>query len=78
MEIKIKTPTWARSKGPEELQLKQFYELTRTERAEYIEKLKQLEWSQLSERDKAIIYFWYQNWLLEKFPNPKKNFFSIE
>jgi hypothetical protein len=67
-----------RSKESEELQLKQFYELTRTERAEYIEKLKQLEWSQLSERDKAIIYFWYQNWLLEKFPNPKKNFFSIE
>lgn len=60
------------------IQLKQFYTLTRTEKLEHINQLKKIPFKQLEEYQKAIVYFWYQNWMMENWPIPKKNFLSIE
>jgi hypothetical protein len=59
------------------LQLKQFYELTRQEKKNYIDQLKQKPFKELTDAEKGIVFFWYQNWLLDSWPIPKKNFISI-
>lgn len=59
------------------LQLKQFYELKRKEKEEHINELKKIPFNELEEFQKAIVYFWYQDWSLENWPVPKKNFISL-
>ena len=59
------------------IQLKQFYELSRTEKEEHINELKKIPFNELLEYQKAIVYHWYQDWGLEKWPVAKKNFISL-
>ena len=61
-----------------EIQLKQFYKLTRKEKEEHINQLKLIPFKDLKEFQKAIVYNWYQDWTLENWPVPKKNFISME
>lgn len=60
------------------IHLKQFYNLSRQEKKEHINELRKIPFKELEEYQKAIVYFWYQNWMLEGWPIPKKNFISIE
>jgi hypothetical protein len=60
------------------INLKKFYALNRQEKQDYINQLKQKPFKQLTDAEKGIVFFWYQNWMLESWPIPKKNFISIE
>jgi hypothetical protein len=60
------------------INLKQFYELTRQEKKDYINQLKLKSFKELTDAEKGIVFFWYQNWLLESWPIAKKNFISID
>jgi len=60
-----------------EIQLKQFYQLTRTEKEEHINQLKLIPFKELKEYQKSIVYSWYQDWELENWPVPKKNFITL-
>ena len=59
------------------IQLKQFYQLSSKEKIEHVNELKKIPFIELEEYQKAIVYHWYQNWMLEGWPIPKKNFISI-
>lgn len=63
---------------PTEIALKEFYSLSNKERREHINALKELDFKQLSQTDLGIVYFWFQNWLLDSWPIPKQNFISIQ
>lgn len=62
---------------PKQINLKQFYQLSEPERQAYIEKLKELTFNELSDTDKGVVFFYFQNWLLEDWPGQKVNFFQI-
>jgi len=60
------------------IQLKQFYNLTRQEKKEHINELRKIPFKELDEYQKAVVYFWYQDWMLDSWPISKKNFISIQ
>lgn len=79
MQTKIKMPFIHRTGEPKEISLKNFYLLTPQQKEEHINELANLEFDQLSETDKGVVYFYFQNWLLEDWPGntTKSNFISI-
>lgn len=60
------------------IQLKQFYNLSRQEKKEHVNELRKIPFKELEEYQKAIVYHWFQDWMLEGWPITKKNFISIE
>lgn len=62
---------------PLEINLKQFYQLSIEQKKEHIEELKKINFKDLSETDKGVIFLYYQNWNLENWPIPKKNFIEL-
>ncbi len=70
--------TFHRVGEPKEVNLKQFYQLSSSQRQAHIEKLKKLQFNELSETDKGVVFFYFQNWLLEDWPGQKVNFFQLE
>jgi hypothetical protein len=67
-----------RTTGPKEINLKNFYQLSNAQRDAHIDALKQLRFEELSEVDLGVVFFHYQNWLLEDWPSKKVNFFEIK
>ena len=63
---------------PKEINLKQFYQLSNVQRQVHIEKLKEFKFNELSDTDKGVVFFYFQNWLLEDWPGEKVNFFKLE
>jgi len=79
MEIQIeKKPFIHRLGEPVEVNLKQFYELSEAKRDAHIVELKKLKFKELSDTDKGVVFFYYQNWGLVDWPGEKINFFRIE
>jgi len=66
-----------RTGEPIEINLKQFYKLSKEKRKAHILELKKLSFDKLSQTDIGVISLWYENWLIESWPIPKKNFISI-
>jgi hypothetical protein len=58
--------------------LKQFYLLNKQERLDLMNELKKVPFNELTFAEKGIVFFWFQNWTLDHWPIPKKNFISIE
>jgi hypothetical protein len=52
--------------------------LTELERKAHIDALQLLEFNKLSQVDLGVVYFWYQNWKMEDWPNRTKNFITIQ
>ncbi len=71
------TRTIHRTTGPKEINLTDFYKLSNTSRNTHIDALKQIPFNQLSQVDLGVVFFYYQNWLLEDWPSYKTNFISI-
>jgi hypothetical protein len=67
-----------RTDVPKEINLKNFYQLSNQQRSAHIDALKQLPFDQLSETDLGVVFFYYQNWLLEDWPGKKVNFFEVK
>ena len=67
-----------RKDGPKEINLKNFYSFTELERKAHIDALQLLEFNELSQVDLGVVYFWYQNWKMEDWPNRTKNFITIQ
>lgn len=79
MQITFETKPFTHRLGePKEISLKQFYQLSDAKRHTHIEELKNLNFNELSDTDKGVVFFYYQNWLLEEWPGKKVNFFEIE
>ncbi len=79
MQIKVETKPFTNRLGePKQINLKQFYQLSDAKRHTHIEELKNLKFNELSDTDKGVVFFYYQNWLLEDWPGKKENFFEIE
>ena len=59
------------------MNLKEFYTLNRKEKEDYINQLKLKSFKELTDAEKGVVFFWYQDWLLESWPIPKKNFIEL-
>ena len=73
----MKTRKIHRTTKPKEINLKQFYEMGHLDRKTHIDALHKLEFKDLSQTDLGVVFLWYQNWLLEDWPEVKTNFFSL-
>jgi len=74
----IRTRQVSRTGTPKEINLKNFYQLSNQQRDAHIDALKQLPFDQLSETDLGVVFFYFQNWLIEDWPGKKTNFFEIK
>ena len=72
------TRTIHRDGAPAEINLKDFYQLSNTSRKAHIDNLKQIPFNELSQVDLGVVFFYYQNWLLEDWPGNKLNYFSFD